>query len=75
MNLEIIALSKSQTKTDIVLISGIYTNIYIYIYTKTDTYKRNLKKMAQMKLFTKQKQTHRHKKQIYSSKGKGGGIN
>ena len=30
------------------------------------TYTWNLKKMIQMKLFTKQKQTHRHGKQTYS---------
>ena len=29
------------------------------------TYMWNLKKMIQMNLFTKQKQTHRHRKQIY----------
>ena len=42
------------------------------------TYMRNLKKMMiQMNLFTKQKQTHRHRKQIYGyQSGKGaGGIN
>ena len=43
------------------------------------TYMWNLKrKMIQMNLFTKQKQTHRHRKQTYSyQRGKvgGGGIN
>ena len=40
------------------------------------TYMWNLKKMIQMNLFTKQKQTHRHRKQTYGSQsGKGGGIN
>ena len=30
------------------------------------TYMWNLKKMIQMNFFTKQKQTHRHRKQIYA---------
>ena len=30
----------------------------------------NLKKMIQMNLFTKQKQTHRHRKQTWLTKGK-----
>ena len=33
------------------------------------TYIWNLKNMIQMNLFTKQKQTHRHRKQIYSLQG------
>ena len=34
------------------------------------------KKIVQMKLFTKQIQTHRHRRQIMVTKGKvGGGIN
>ena len=37
------------------------------------TYMWNLKKMIQMNLFTKQKQTHRHRKQTYGyQRGKGG---
>ena len=41
------------------------------------TYMCNLKKMIQMNLFTKQKQTHRHRKQIYGyQRGKwAGGVN
>ena len=36
----------------------------------------NLNKMIQVNLFTKQKQTHRHRKQIYGyQQGNGGGIN
>ena len=35
-----------------------------------------LKKMEQMNLFTKKKQSHRHRKQTYSyQEGKEGGIN
>ena len=34
------------------------------------------KKMIQMNLFTKQKQTHRHRKQTYGyQRGRGGGTN
>ena len=32
----------------------------------------NLKKMTQMNLFTKQRQTHRHRKQIYGYQRGGG---
>ena len=39
------------------------------------TYMWNLKKMIQMNLFTKQKQTHRYKKQTWLPKGRGGRIN
>ena len=40
------------------------------------TYMWNLKKMIQMNWFTKQKYTHRHRKQIYGyRRGSGGGIN
>ena len=40
------------------------------------TYVQTKKKKIQMNLFTKQKQTHRHRKQIYGNRrGKGGGIN
>jgi len=36
----------------------------------------NLKKYVQINLFTKQKQTHRHRKKTYGhQRGKGGGIN
>ena len=37
---------------------------------------QNLKKLKQMNLFTKQKQTHRHRKQTYGyQRETGGGIN
>ena len=42
------------------------------------TYTQNLKKMIQINLYTKQKQTHRHRKQTYGcqwGKGGEGGIN
>ena len=41
------------------------------------TYMWNLKKMIQMNLFTKQTQTHRHRKQTYGYQRRkaGGGIN
>ena len=37
------------------------------------TYMWNIKKKRQMNLFTKQKQTHRHRKQTYGYKGDSGG--
>ena len=50
--------------------------------SKKDKYDIHLyvesKKMIQMNLFIKQKQTHRHKKQIYGyqgDSGRGGGTN
>ena len=50
MDLEMIILSEvSQTKTNI---------IWYHLYVE-------FKKMIQMNLFTKQKQTHRHRKQTY----------
>ena len=39
------------------------------------TYVRNRTQMVQMTLSTKQKQTHRHREQTYSCRGRGGGIN
>ena len=52
MDLEIIILSEgSQTEKKQIL----YDITYMW----------NLKKMIQMNLFTKQKQTHRHRKQMY----------
>ena len=62
MDLEIVILSKvSQTQKDK------YHDI---------AYMWNLKKGVQMNLFTKQKQSHRCRKQTYGSQGKrGGGIN
>ena len=42
---------------------------------KTNTryhYMWNLKKIIQMNLLTKQKQTHNHRKQAHGTKGKGG---
>ena len=61
MDLEIIILSEvSQTKTNI---------IWYHLYVDS-------KKMIQMNLFTKQKQTYRHRKQIYGYQmGRGRGIN
>ena len=58
MNLEMVILSEvSQTKTNIIC-------YHLYVESK--------KKMKQMNLFTKQKQTHRHRKQTYSyQRGKG----
>ena len=51
MDLEIITLSEvSQTDKD-----KYHDNTYMW----------NLKKMVQMNLFTKHKQTHRHRKQTY----------
>ena len=60
MDLEIIILGEvSQTEKDK------YRDI---------TYLWNLKKMIEMNLYTKQKQTHRHQKQIYGyQRGKGVG--
>ena len=57
MDLEIVILSEvSQTKTNI---------IRYHLYVKS-------KKMIQMNLFTKQKQTHRYRKQTYGyQRGKG----
>ena len=57
MDLEIIILSEvSQTKTNI---------IWYHLYVDS-------KKKIQMNLFIKQKQTHRHRKQIYGyQRGKG----
>ena len=62
MDLEIIILSKSHRERQI-----LYDVIYMW----------NRKKMIQTNSFTKQKQTHRHRKQTYGhQKGKvGGGIN
>ena len=62
MDLEIIILSEvSQTKTNI---------MWYHLFVESW-------KMIQMNLFTKQKQTHRHRKQTYGYQmGKvGGGIN
>ena len=62
MDLDIIIVSEvSQRKTSI---------IWYHLYVES-------KKMIQMKLFTKQKQTHRLRKQFMVTKGKGmgGGIN
>ena len=60
MDLEIIILSEvRQRKTNI---------IWYHLYVES-------KKMIQMNLFTKQKQTHRHRKQIYGYQmGKSGGV-
>ena len=62
MDLEIIILSKSHRERQI-----LYDVIYMW----------NRKKMIQTNSFTKQKHTHRHRKQTYGhQKGKvGGGIN
>ena len=61
MDLEVIILSEvSQRKTNI---------IWYHLHVES-------KKMTQMNLFTKRKQTHRHRKQTYGyQRGKGGGIN
>ena len=57
MDLEITILSEvSQTKTDI-------TRYHLDVESK---------KTIQINLLTKQKQTHRHRKQTWRSKGKGG---
>ena len=53
MDLEIIRSEISQTKTNI---------IWYHLYVES-------KNMIQMNLFTKQKQTHRHRKQIYGYQG------
>ena len=63
---------------------GMLANSKIIILSKVSqgrqrydiTYMQNLKKIIQIKLFRKQKQTHRHTKQTYSyhmRKGKGKG--
>ena len=57
MDLEIIQLSEvSQTKTNI---------LWYHLYVES-------KKMIQMNLFTKQKQTHRHRNKLIVTKGEGG---
>ena len=62
MDLEIVILSEvSQTKTNII-------RYHLYVESK---------KMIQMNLFTKQKWTHRHRKQTWLPEGKagaGGGV-
>ena len=46
----------------------------IFANEATDTYLWNLKKNDKMNLFTKQKQTHRHRKQTYGyQRGEGWG--
>ena len=44
------------------------TNIIYHFYVESE-------KLIQMNLFTKQKQTHRHRKQIYGYQRGGRGVN
>ena len=64
MYLEIVILSEvSQTKTNII------SNILYFHYVES-------KKVVQMNLFTKQKESHRFRKQSFGYQGyEGGGIN
>ena len=65
--------------------TGMHLKIIIPSEVKSDrarqilydiTYMWNLKKIVQMNLFTKQKQTHRHRKQTYGYQRESrGGIN
>ena len=63
------------TKNEIMSFAATWMDVEIIILSKvsqTDkdkyhiTYMQNLKKMIQINLFTKQEQTHRHRKQTYS---------
>ena len=60
-------------------LAATWMDLEITVLSKPDkdkydiAYMRNLKKMIQMNLSTKQKQTHRHRKQTYGyQRGKGG---
>ena len=55
---------------EIIIVSEVSQRQILYYIN----YTWNLKKMIQMNLFTKQKQTHRHRKQSYAyQRGKMGG--
>ena len=70
---EIMPLTATWMDLEIVILSEVRERQISYDIT----YMQNLKKMIQMNLFTKQKQTHRLRKQTYGyQRGKiGGGIN
>ena len=64
----------SHKKDEIMPLAAIWMDLEIVILSKQVrqrqvsyiiTYMLNLKKMIQMNLFAKQKQTHRHRKQTY----------
>ena len=70
-------------KNKIIPLAATWMDLEIIILSKSDrerqvsydiTYMWNLKKKIQMNLFTKQKQTHRHRKQTYGDFPGGPGV-
>ena len=73
----------SHKKNEIMPFATTWMDLEMIILSEVNQTKRSIiyhlyvqsKNMIQMNLFTKQKQTHRHRKQIYSYQRGKGGIN